>query len=151
MLLGYFDASDQGKHHSYNLCMWRDELKAVLHQVCAVDPHQTLVVGFSGGPDSLALLHALRAVDQPLIAAHLDHALRPESAEEAEQAGQVAAGFGVPFFSERVDVAASAEERGLSVEEAARELRYGFLFRVAGQDGAAAGAGGATPRDPGGN
>jgi len=138
MLLGYFDASDQGKHHSYNLCMWRDELKAVLHQVCAVDPHQTLVVGFSGGPDSLALLHALRAVDQPLIAAHLDHALRPESAEEAEQAGQVAAGFGVPFFSERVDVAASAEERGLSVEEAARELRYGFLFRVAGQYGAPA-------------
>jgi len=116
--------------------MWNEDLQVVLRESCDVGPDQMMVLGFSGGPDSLALLHALHAVGQPLIAAHLDHGLRPESAGEAKQAGQVAASFGVPFFSERLDVKAYAKEQGLSIEEAARELRYRFLFHVAAKNGA---------------
>ena len=118
--------------------MWRDHLKTKLLQECQVASRQKLILGFSGGPDSLALLHALHVLEQPLVAAHLDHGLRPESAIEAEQAGQEAAFLGVPFLSERKDVGTFAEENRLSVEEAARQLRYAFLFKVAERQGASA-------------
>lgn len=115
-----------------------EEVERRLRRDCAVAPGQTIVLGFSGGPDSLALLHALCPLGQPLIAAHLDHALRPASAAEAERAGQMAEAMKVPFITERAEVAGYAKEQGLSVEEAARELRYRFLFRVAAEQGAAA-------------
>ena len=118
--------------------MLRHKLETALERVCGVGPHEKLVLGFSGGPDSLALLHALHSLGQPLIAAHLDHGLRLESAAEAERARQVADSYQVPFFSERADVGVYAEAQGLSVEEAARDLRYRFLFRVAAQHGALA-------------
>lgn len=99
---------------------------------------EALVLGVSGGPDSLALLHLIRAIRRPqgLIVAHLDHGLRPGSADEA---AIVAAAAGeLRFHSERVDVAGMARARGLSIEEAGREARYDFLARVARRDGASA-------------
>lgn len=95
-----------------------------------------LVVGVSGGPDSLALLHALRnyiPADQ-LIVAHLDHGLRPSSAAEAQQVEGMAEGL--RFYAERVDVAALAKEQGQSLEEAGRIARYDLLARVATKEGA---------------
>ena len=112
------------------------KLQQMLRKECAVDPRQTLVLGFSGGPDSLALLHALHSLGQPLLAAHLDHGLRPDSAVEARQAESIAKALAVPFVAETAKVGAYAEEQGKSIEEAARELRYRFLFRVAGKRGA---------------
>ncbi|MEX2143917.1 MAG: tRNA lysidine(34) synthetase TilS [Anaerolineales bacterium] len=107
------------------------DVQKMLREICGVDPEQKLVLGFSGGPDSLVLLHVLNSLNQPLVAAHLDHGLRPESAAEAGQAGELAAGFGVPFVTDRVDGAAYAKDQGFSIEEAARELRYRFLYRIA--------------------
>lgn len=97
-----------------------------------LQPGKLLVLGFSGGPDSAAALHALHAAGWPLLAAHLDHGLRPESAQEVEAAARVAASYsGVEFVSQRVDVAALAAANGQTVEEAARVARYTFLFEVA--------------------
>ncbi len=101
-------------------------------------PGKILVLGFSGGPDSAAALHALHAAGWPLLAAHLDHGLRPESAQDAEAAAGVAAGYGVGFESQRVDVAALAIANGQTVEEAARAARYSFLFEMAHTHGAQA-------------
>lgn len=95
-----------------------------------------LVIGVSGGPDSLALLHALRkhiTADQ-LIVAHLDHGLRPSSAAEAQQVEGMAEGL--RFYAERVDVARLAKEQGQSLEEAGRIARYDLLARVATNEGA---------------
>ena len=91
----------------------------------------TLVVGVSGGPDSLALLHLLRGYLSPehLVVGHLDHGLRPTSADEAESVARAAAG--TRFFSERVDVAELARNRKLTIEEAGRTARYEFLGRLA--------------------
>lgn len=100
-------------------------------------PGGLLVVGFSGGPDSASLLHALHGLGRwPLLAAHLDHALRPESAAEAAAAHRVAAGYGMAFASRRVDVAALARQHKQSLEAAARAARYAFLFELAEQHGA---------------
>ncbi|MEX1246896.1 MAG: tRNA lysidine(34) synthetase TilS [Anaerolineales bacterium] len=114
------------------------KLANALRQESRVGPDQPLVLGFSGGPDSLALLHALHALGQRLILAHLDHGLRPESGQEAQAAEKTAASYGLPFFEERADVAAQAKADKIGIEEAAREARYRFLFRVAEQQAAPA-------------
>lgn len=90
-----------------------------------------VVVGVSGGADSVALLRALVLAGACPVAAHLDHALRPDSAEDAAWVRALAAGLAVPFEAARVDVAAVAARRGWNLEDAARRVRYEFLGRVA--------------------
>src|SRR5512144_2042856 len=99
----------------------------VLHERCGIDPPASLVVGVSGGPDSLCLLHLLHALGLEITVAHLDHQLRPDSAEDAAAVEAVAKELRLPFVLRRVDVRALADSRKLSVEEAAREQRYTFL------------------------
>lgn len=98
-----------------------------------LQPGQPVLVGFSGGPDSAALLHALHTAGWPLVAAHLDHALRPSSAADAQAAAAQAAGYGIPFVSQRIEVAALAVHNQQSLEAAARAARYAFLFAAAQQ------------------
>ena len=97
------------------------------------------LVGLSGGLDSSALLlvcSCLAARDQGrLAAAHLDHGLRPESAQDAAAAQALCAALDIPFHAERVDVAALAQERGLGLEEAGRQARHAFFREVLGQEG----------------
>jgi tRNA(Ile)-lysidine synthase len=104
-------------------------------------PRTRLVVGFSGGQDSSCLLHALSRSRTPLelVAAHVDHALRPDSAETAARVKQAAAAMGLGCEVRRVDVA--AYRRGLpawSVQQSARAARYQVLARVAQEHQAAA-------------
>ena len=101
----------------------------------------SMVVAFSGGPDSTALLHSLHslkgALGLKLHAAHLDHGLRPGSSEvDADFARSFAASLGIPFTTEKADTNALRAKRRLSVEEAARRVRYEFLSRVASKQGA---------------
>lgn len=105
-------------------------------------PGVTTVVGFSGGPDSLALLHVLRKLasewDLTVHAAHLDHRLRgTESDADAAFVRDTCLAWGIPLTVEAFDVRREAECRGLSVEEAARQVRYAFFGRVAAEVGAA--------------
>jgi len=115
-----------------------DKFQRTLLIDCQIDMGKPLVLGFSGGPDSLALLHALKNLRVKIIVVHFDHSLRSESAEEALRAGRIAKTYGYPFFSERGDVTTYADQQSMSVEEAARVLRYAFLFRVAQKQGAQA-------------
>jgi len=110
------------------------------HQLLTGGDH--VVVGISGGADSLCLLHLLKAMqaDLPLTitAAHLNHQLRGEQAQaDADFVADLAARWGINLYREQADVAALAAERKQSIEEAARQARYAFLWRVAQQVGAA--------------
>ena len=87
------------------------------------------LVGFSGGPDSVLLLHLLvryrKSVDFPLLAVHVHHGIRGESADrDACFAKEVCKALGVEFLLARVDVPTFAKEERLGTEEAARILRY---------------------------
>jgi tRNA(Ile)-lysidine synthase len=101
-----------------------------------------LVVAVSGGPDSLALLHVLvnggLYPSENLTVAHLDHGLRPESAGEAKFVAQLAGEWGLEYRVGRVEVAEIARDNGLSIETAARQVRYQFLGDVAEGVGATA-------------
>ena len=103
----------------------------------------TFVVGVSGGVDSVALLHALRAVSATLgIAlhvAHLNHGLRGLAAEQdAEFVAALAREWGLAATVRQVDVSTRAAERHLSLEAAARVERYRFFGDVVSDVGAAA-------------
>ena len=90
-----------------------------------------VLVAVSGGADSVALLRALVEVGARPQVAHLDHALRPESADDAAFVAELAKELNIPFVGERIEVAGVAEKRGWNLEEAARKLRYAFLTRAA--------------------
>lgn len=115
-----------------------ERVKKVCLKEYSLQPERPIVVGVSGGADSLCLLDCLWKAGFRVIVAHFDHSLRPESAEDARRVAEVARQRGLPFTVERQDVAAYARDAGLSVEEAARLMRYGFLFRVAREWGAQA-------------
>ena len=110
-----------------------------------------VVVAVSGGADSLCLLYILHDVSPTLglrlHVAHLDHALRPGSADDAAFAAAQARLLGLPYTVERVDVGALARRERLSIETAAREARYEFLRAVATRTGAGVIATGHTRDD----
>jgi len=102
----------------------------------------TVVVGVSGGPDSLCLLHVLRALASDaqrgisLHVAHLNHQLRDaDSDQDAAFVERLAREWSLPFTTAARDVSAYAEREHLAIEEAARQMRYGFLVEVAQQVG----------------
>ncbi len=88
----------------------------------------SVVVGFSGGPDSLALaaiLARLKPVSGLSISlVHVDHRLRPESANEATESRRLAETLGLPFVAAKAPVDLQERHPGLGVEEAARRERY---------------------------
>ncbi len=101
-----------------------------------VSPEEVALVGVSGGRDSVALLHWLRAQGwKRLVVCHLDHGLRAESRAEAEFVRGLAASWGCAFESARSNVGAVAQRRKLSIETAAREARHRFFARCARRHG----------------
>jgi tRNA(Ile)-lysidine synthase len=106
-----------------------------------LDQRDKIVVGVSGGPDSLCLLHHLvrfrSDLGLDLTIAHLNHQLRGSDAQADEAfVRDVASRWQVPIRVEAHDVAALAAKRKQSLEEAARQIRYAFLWRTASAVGA---------------
>jgi tRNA(Ile)-lysidine synthase len=99
-----------------------------------------LVAGLSGGADSVALLHVLRALSERhgfrLVAAHLDHGLRGDSAADAAFCRRLCRRLGVALRVGRADVRARAVRDGGGIEEAARLERRAFLEAVRVREGA---------------
>jgi tRNA(Ile)-lysidine synthase len=100
-----------------------------------VRPEKTAVIGVSGGRDSIALAHLLISMRwKKLVVAHLNHGLRGRASEEdAAFVRQFAKDHGVRCAIGKVNVAALAKRKKLSVETAARDARRDFLLRLAGK------------------
>jgi tRNA(Ile)-lysidine synthase len=97
-----------------------------------------VLVGVSGGADSMALLHILNAFKDglgiTLAAAHMNHGIRAEADGDEHFVRDACAELGVPFIPGRADVPALARERSVSLEVAARQARHAF-FRSAMEEG----------------
>lgn len=94
-----------------------------------------LLVGLSGGVDSLALLHLLASERSrrrwELFAVHVHHGMRGEAADDdVEFLTKLCAAWRILLVVEHADVPAMAAERRISVEEAGRDARYGAFARV---------------------
>jgi tRNA(Ile)-lysidine synthase len=124
-----------------------EHIETILRDQCGLSKDRLIIVGVSGGPDSLCLMESLRQAGYPILVAHFNHRLRPESEAEATLVEQTAARLMVPSIVESADVRLYAEGHGMSLEESARHLRYTYLFEQARQRGAQAIAVGHTADD----
>jgi len=97
-------------------------------------PGERVVLGVSGGADSVGLLHALSEMwecELDIIVAHLNHGIRGKEAErDRDFTEKIAESLGLKFESASVDAPGYRKRKGLTLEEAARALRYKFFEEV---------------------
>ena len=115
-----------------------ETIESILSGECGLDKDRPIIAGISGGPDSLCLMETLRQAGYSIVAAHFDHQLRPESGDDARMVSQTAVRLGLECRIDGADVGAFAEREKLSIEEAARHLRYQFMFKLAREKNAQA-------------
>jgi tRNA(Ile)-lysidine synthase len=125
----------------------QDNIDLLLTNDCGLVKDRSIIVGVSGGADSLCLMETLRRAGYPVIVAHFDHQLRAESSRDADMVEQTAARLNLEFLVDHADVKVYSVIEKLSVEEAARKLRYKFLFGLARKRGSQAVAVGHTADD----
>ncbi len=119
---------------------FRTKIRDFIEQNRLLRPGMTVVVGVSGGADSVALLHILKELapeySLQLHVAHLNHLLRPGARAEAAFVQRLAHKWKIPVTTGCCRVARLAAFSGLGIEEAARQARYQFLSYVARRVGA---------------
>ncbi|MDZ4246875.1 MAG: tRNA lysidine(34) synthetase TilS [Dehalococcoidia bacterium] len=118
--------------------MISSKVKQSLQQNKLVSPGEKWLVGVSGGPDSVCLLHLLNLLKDnlgiTLHVAHLNHGLRSRAASaDADYVADLARLLGIPYTGAKKDVRGFKKEHHCSLEEAAREVRYLFLSQLAGE------------------
>jgi tRNA(Ile)-lysidine synthase len=123
-----------------------------IHRHALLRAGDRVVVGLSGGSDSVALLRILRELEEPVgftivAAAHVNHGLRAAAERDEAFCRALADEVGVAYRVERIDVRARAERCGISIEDAGRRARYEMFDRVADELGATAIATGHTRDD----
>jgi tRNA(Ile)-lysidine synthase len=99
-----------------------------------ITPGDTLIIGLSGGPDSVFLLHVLASLHEDLnlklIAAHLDHGWRPDSGKDVQFCQEAASALGAGFVAGKLsDLGLSLKFNG-SLEELGRQARRHFFEAV---------------------
>ncbi|HXH26077.1 MAG TPA: tRNA lysidine(34) synthetase TilS [Vicinamibacterales bacterium] len=104
-------------------------------------PGARVVIGLSGGADSVALTRLLLELSahggfRVVSLAHLNHRLRPSADRDERFCREFAARIELPIAAESADVAGYASSQRLSIEDAGRRLRYEFLERAAAAAGA---------------
>jgi tRNA(Ile)-lysidine synthase len=118
----------------------KETLKTVQQEQLLQAGEKTLI-GVSGGPDSLALLHVLACLapdlDITLAAVYVNHGLRPDETQKEKKLVEAAAkSLDVDFFTGSVDVKGLAAKQKFSIEHAARLLRFDFFEKTAEEWGA---------------
>lgn len=106
-----------------------------------IEQGDSVVMALSGGPDSVAMFHALFSLSGrygiSLFALHVNHMLRGEESDNDEEyVRELCSRFGVPLHVSAIDVSRIAWERSLSIEEAGRDVRYEELEAYADRLGA---------------
>ena len=101
-------------------------------------PNDTIVIGVSGGADSICLLDILHKISTNyeynlnIIVAHINHGIRGESAKRDEDfVKQTAENYGYQFFCKIENIPEYAKQNKLSEEEAGRQVRYAFFHELA--------------------
>ena len=109
-------------------------LREFRETICADLWNNGLVVGVSGGPDSITLLHLLSRLSElpsQVIVAHLDHGLRNDSQKDGQFVANISQDWGFSVTIERHNVAQIASTNKLSIEDAGRQARYTFFKKLA--------------------
>jgi tRNA(Ile)-lysidine synthase len=112
------------------------EIRRTIHRHGLCPRGSRLLIGLSGGSDSVALTLLLQELSEQdgftiVSLAHLNHRLRCTATRDEEFCRDLAKRVGLPIVVESIDVGSYAQSQRLSVEDAARRLRYDFFHRAA--------------------
>lgn len=107
----------------------------IIREFKLIENEDNVLVGVSGGPDSMALLHLLlyvkKHINFNILIAHVNHGVRGDEALEDEQfVKRKADELELPYFSTSVDMIGYGDKHKISHEEAGRKLRYGFFRSI---------------------
>ena len=95
---------------------------------------EKIVVGVSGGPDSISLLNALKNIKEKInfeiIVAHINHQIREEADGDEEYVREYCKKNIIKFYSKRIDVIKYANNNKIGIEEAGRKLRYEYFDEI---------------------
>lgn len=107
-----------------------------------IEKGNTIVIGVSGGPDSMALLNVLiklnekKKIDCKIVVAHINHAIREEADEETKYVEEFCRKNNIKCYIKKEKVEELAKEQKIGTEEAGRKLRYNFFDEIANKENA---------------
>ena len=116
-----------------------NEVEKYLEKYHMISQNDTIVAGVSGGADSICLLLLLHEYQKKkpfqLAAVHINHKIRDNAEEDAKYVKDMCDNLNIPFYLFEEDISVLAKEKGISTEEAGREVRYRAFNHVVKQLG----------------
>lgn len=120
--------------------MLEDKVLDTITKYNMIQDNDKVVIGVSGGPDSIALLTILNKLKEKwnikLYVAHINHRIRKEAEEETEYVKDFCAKIGVEIYIKEINVEEEAKRLKIGTEEAGRNIRYAFFEEVLEKVGA---------------
>lgn len=120
--------------------MLHEKLLKTIQKYNLIQKQDKIVIGVSGGPDSMCLLDSLYCLKEKLgieiVVAHVNHMIRKEAEEETAYVKKYCNKHDIPCYIKKVEVIALAKEQKLGTEEMGRKIRYDFFREVAKKAGA---------------
>ena len=112
-----------------------EKVRSTINKYKLIEDGDKIVLGLSGGPDSICLLHILNRLKEEMnieiYAAHLNHQIRGlEAQKDALYVSNICDDMGITFFVKSINVPKYCLEHGLSIEEGARKLRYEMFNEI---------------------
>ena len=115
--------------------MLKEDVLKTIKEYNLIDERDKIVVGVSGGPDSICLLHVLNSLKEKmkieLFVAHVNHMIREVADSETEYVQETCKNLGIECFVKKVDILKLAKEEKTGNEETGRNVRYEFFNEVA--------------------
>ncbi len=117
------------------MTLMNGKVMTVIKEYKLIEENDRVVVGVSGGPDSMALLYILNDIKEELnfniYVAHINHGIRKEEADADEEfVKNTCLKYSLPFYSIKVNMDQYAVENKLTSEEAGRTIRYDFFNKI---------------------
>ena len=114
--------------------MLKKQVLQTIKKYNLIQKGDNIVIGVSGGPDSICLLHILNSLQKQLsfkiYVAHINHMIRKEADNETEYVKEFCKNIGVECFVKKIDVTAIAKQEKKGTEEKGREIRYDFFKEI---------------------
>lgn len=114
--------------------MLKDDVLKTIKKYKLINDGDRIVIGVSGGPDSICLLHVLNSIKENLkieiFVAHVNHMIRDVADSETEYVQEFCKKINVPCFVKKIDVLEIAKQNKKGTEEVGREERYSFFDEV---------------------
>lgn len=116
--------------------MLKEKVLETIKKYNLIKNGEKIVVGVSGGPDSICLINILNEIKQEgiieleLVVCHINHLIREEAGEDEEFVQKYCEEKQIPFFAKHIEVEKIARTRKIGTEEAGREERYNFFREI---------------------